>query len=152
MVNTEPEAVEPETSDLEEPEAVPAGEELPLPPADELGPEAVGAPGQRRVDRGPAVAGAGTRFTGVLEEAEMLLSPVLQPMPPPVAPMPMTLAESRIAVTAALNHAAAFEGQLRFLAERLPLGSRHRQVAENARRLAGETYNSLAAAAGLLAL
>lgn len=65
---------------------------------------------------------------------------------------PLDIAQSRVAVTAALNQAAGFLGSLDFLATRLVDGSQHRLAVDVARRSAGEVYNKLALAAGLLAV
>lgn len=58
--------------------------------------------------------------------------------------------DARIAVTHALSGAAQWCQSLEALGEALPLGTQYRAAVENARRLAGDAYNSLAAAAGLL--
>lgn len=64
----------------------------------------------------------------------------------------LTLAEARQAVSATLNQAATFSGALEMLASRLPKGSQHRALVEQAAARVGESYNTLAACAGVLAI
>lgn len=114
--------------------------------------EPLAEPVLEQVDLGPPPEGDDEGLRESLEVALPGTSDQHQPMPEQQFPGAMTKADARTAVTAALNHAALFTGQLEFLAARLPLGSRHRTAVENARRLTGQCYNALAAAAGLLGL